>query len=206
MMSASSVFSEITERIKPEKLTTKKFYTKVIYELNCNWKVYVDNYLEGYHLPHVHPGLSRLLNYKQYTTETFEFHSLQYSPFNNVDNPYSGSENGEAFYYFIFPNFMLNIVPGRLQTNHILPVSENKTKVIFDYYYDDIESEKAIKQINEDLQYSDEIQKEDINICQLVQKGLESGAYYKGRISVKRETGVYHYHNMLRKFYNLNEK
>jgi choline monooxygenase len=52
----------------------------VAYDIGCNWKTYVDNYLEGYHLPHVHPALNRMLDYRSYRTELADWHSLQWSP------------------------------------------------------------------------------------------------------------------------------
>ena len=118
----------ITERIAPMSLSTKKLYRRINYEVDCNWKVYVDNYLEGYHLPFVHPELCNLLDYQQYVTETFEHYSLQHSPFTGKESLY-GSGGGEAFYYFVFPNFMINILPGRLQTNLVLPIGHNKCSV-----------------------------------------------------------------------------
>lgn len=191
------VFKNIKERIKPIDLKTKKFHTRIEYLVKSNWKVYVDNYLEGYHLVHVHPSLSNLLNYQEYTTELYEYYSLQYSPFKEGSNIYQ-ENSGEAFYYFVYPNFMLNILPNRLQTNLVVPIDENNTKVIFDYYYDNLEELDLIKN---DLAYSDEIQQEDILICENVQKGLKSKAYDKGRFSVKRETGVYHFQSLIKKHF-----
>lgn len=193
-------FSGIKERISPIQLSTKKFHTRIIYDIKCNWKVYVDNYLEGYHLYHVHPELSELLDYKSYTTEVDEYYSLQYSAFKGNDNLYNAND-GEAFYYFVYPNFMLNILPGRLQTNMVIPQSVNHTKVVFDYYYDDTESQTAKETIKNDLEYSDIVQDQDIKICQHVQSGLESKSYNKGRLSVKRELGLYHFQNLIRKSY-----
>ncbi|HLX11459.1 MAG TPA: aromatic ring-hydroxylating dioxygenase subunit alpha [Bacteroidota bacterium] len=188
----------IHERIAPINLASKKFYRRVTYTVNCNWKAYVDNYLEGYHLPHVHPELCNLLDYREYVTETAEYHSLQHSPFTGKDNVYN-SKDGEAFYYFVYPNFMMNILPGRLQTNLVLPISVNQCQVIFDYYYDDITSHSAIKIIEDDISYSDKIQQEDIEICQHVQRGLESRAYDRGRFSVECEQGVYHFQTLIKK-------
>ena len=191
----------IAQRIAPQSIANKKFHRRVAYDIGCNWKVYVDNYLEGYHLPYVHPELCNLLDYRQYVTETNEGYSLQYSPFTGIDNLY-GAANGEAFYYFVFPNFMMNILPGRLQTNLILPLSHNRTRVLFDYYYDDVESSLAQKMIEDDLEYSDKVQHEDMEICELVQRGLESAAYDKGRFSVEMEKGVYHFQCLLKKAYS----
>jgi choline monooxygenase len=188
----------IEKKILPNKIRGKKFYKRIKYFVNCNWKVYVDNYLEGYHLPFVHPELLKLLSYKEYITETSEFHSLQYSPLHEEGNFYGA---GDAYYYFLFPNMMLNILPGRLQVNLVQPLSVNKTHIIFDYYYD-VSSKQNINVIEEDIRYSDEVQQEDILICEKVQQGLKSGAYDKGRYSVKTELGVHHFHNLLRQFYN----
>jgi len=195
-----SIFEGICERIAPIQLSTKRFYQRINYEVNCNWKVYVDNYLEGYHLPYVHPELCTLLDYQNYVTETYKYYSLQYSPFTGNDNLYTDG-SGQAFYYFVFPNFMLNILPGRLQTNIIVPLAHNRTLTIFDYYYDDVESPGAQKMIEADIAYSDRIQREDIEICEHVQRGLASKAYHRGRFSVKCEQGVYHFQQLLKNLY-----
>lgn len=192
------LFDGIRERILPLDLTHLEFQTRVTYELACNWKVYVDNYLEGYHLPHVHPGLKRVLDYRAYATNIGAWHSWQHSPIDGSQGPYAP---GDAFYHFVFPNMMLNILPGRLQTNLVLPVSATSCHVVFDYYYADRTSAEAQDAIAEDLCFSDEVQREDIAICERVQKGLESGAYQAGRLSVKREAGVHHFQNLLRETY-----
>ena len=193
-------FAGIAERIAPLSLAGKIFHKRTIYNVQTNWKVYVDNYLEGYHLPYVHPELCKLLDYHRYVTETFDRYSLQYSPFQEGENLYQ-AEGGEAFYYFVFPNFMLNILPGRLQTNLVVPVAPDRCQVIFDYYYDDIESEPARKVMADDEAYSDKVQAEDIEICEQVQKGLASCAYDRGRFSVKCEQGVYHFQQLLKQRY-----
>ncbi|MGA9855171.1 MAG: aromatic ring-hydroxylating dioxygenase subunit alpha [Gammaproteobacteria bacterium] len=188
----------IKERIVPIELSQLQFHTQVYYEMACNWKVYVDNYLEGYHLSQVHPGLNKLLDYRSYTTHTADWYSWQHSPLDGSQGPY---QSGEAHYYFIFPNLMLNILPGRLQVNRVLPVSQRQCRVVFDYYYADIESAAARDMIEQDLRFSNEVQKEDIGICERVQSGLESGAYRAGRLSPKREAGVYHFQELARKAY-----
>jgi len=194
--SINKILNGVKDRIIPNDLSSKKFYKRVKYHVNCNWKVYVDNYLEGYHLAFVHPSLSKLLNSAEYKTETSEFYSLQYSPLKDDTNFYG---EGNAFYYFVFPNIMLNILPGRLQVNLIQPIDNTKTLVIFDYFYDEIHSPVNVKKIEEDLKLSDEIQLEDIMICEKVQKGLQSGVYDRGRISVQSEQGVYHFQSLLKK-------
>ncbi|NGP88067.1 aromatic ring-hydroxylating oxygenase subunit alpha [Fodinibius halophilus] len=186
----------IADTIAPVDLSEFQFVESQSYTINCNWKVYVDNFLEGYHIPIVHPELAKLLDYGEYKTDTADWYSLQHSPFKNKgdDNVYQTSD-GQAYYYFIFPNIMLNILPGRLQTNVIRPITPTQTEVIFNFYYLDPDNKQLIK---DDMEYSHNIQVEDIEICELVQKGLKSNAYDKGRFSVQREKGVYHFQSLLK--------
>lgn len=190
------VFAGIAERIAPAGLTHMRFAKRDTYRLACNWKVYVDNFLEGYHLPFVHPGLSQVLDYRAYDTELSQWHSLQHSPLRNNDGIYG---DGQAWYYFIYPNTMLNITPGRLQTNRILPDGHGHCSVEFDYYYADAPEVQARAQAEQ--AFSDQIQAEDISICEHVQQGLASGAYSAGRLNPKRESGVWHFQNLLRAAY-----
>ena len=194
----ASSFRDIAERIAPTRLDEMHFYRRVPYEVRCNWKVYVDNYLEGYHVPIVHPELAKMLDYSRYFTEVAGTHSLQWSPLKPEENIYSRGE-GTAYYYYIFPNLMLNILPGRLQTNAVLPVTHDRTVVLFDYYYADISSPAALAIIKEDIAFADRVQHEDHEICEQVQLGLQSMAYRQGRFSVKREECVYHFQTMLKR-------
>jgi choline monooxygenase len=190
------VFSGIAERIAPTDLSAMRFAKRDTYKLDCNWKVYIDNFLEGYHLPFVHPGLSKVLDYRVYETELAQWHSLQHSPLRNNDGIYG---DGNAWYYFIYPNIMLNITPGRLQTNRILPAGHQHCIVEFDYYYTDEPEVQA--RIEAEQAFSDEIQAEDISICEHVQQGLASGSYSAGRLNPRRESGVWHFQNLLRAAY-----
>lgn len=167
------------------------------YDIACNWKVYVDNYLEGYHVPHVHPGLNKLLDYRSYRTELSAWHSLQWSPLESDASLYG---NGDALYYWLWPNTMLNILPGRMQTNTVVPLGVDRCRVIFDSYYAAADDAKR----EADLAFSDAVQHEDLSICEAVQRGLASGSYLPGRLNPLRETGVHHFHELLRAAYREN--
>jgi choline monooxygenase len=177
------------------------------YVIDCNWKVYVDNYLEGYHIPIAHPGLMREIDYAQYRTDTFRYYSQQFAPIRAARADDSGerfyppgSGLTEALYFWIFPNLMLNIYPDNISTNLIVPLSHEKTLTIFEWFFHDVSSEKARERIQKAVGFSDEVQQEDIALCQSVQKGLRSATYDRGRYSVKRENGVHHFHMLLREF------
>lgn len=171
---------------------------RVGFDIACNWKVYVDNYLEGYHVPHVHPGLNRLLDYRSYRTELMQWHNLQWSPLESDPSLYG---NGDALYYWLWPNTMLNILPGRLQTNRIIPLGVDRCRVEFDSYYAPCDDEAAVARRNADLKFSAEVQDEDLGICEDVQRGFASGSYVPGRLNPLRESGVHHFHEMLRSAY-----
>ncbi|MCB1553253.1 MAG: aromatic ring-hydroxylating dioxygenase subunit alpha [Xanthomonadales bacterium] len=191
-----TVYAGINERIRPVEPGRMRFHRRTRYDIACNWKVYVDNFLEGYHLPHVHPGLSKVLDYRAYDTELFDWYSLQHSPIRDAGDIYG---DGDAWYYYVYPNVMLNIMPGRMQTNRVLPQGIDRCVVEFDFYYSD--DPAALARADRDEQFSDEIQQEDISICEAVQKGLTSGAYEPGRLCPKREGGVWHFQNLMRQAY-----
>ncbi len=199
-MNIDSLLQGISQHIQPIDLTQLSFSHRDQYIVDCNWKIYMDNYLEGYHLPHVHPGLNKLLDYRQYKTELHEWFSYQYSPLDNADNNQADIYYGEgcAHYYCVYPNMMLNILPGRLQTNLIVPLSKSKTKILFDYYYANQQSKQTQELIKQDQEFSDEVQQEDIDICEQVQVGLDSLSYQAGPLCMKRESGVLHFQNLVR--------
>ena len=177
------------------------------YVIQCNWKVYVDNYLEGYHLPAAHPSLFRELDYAQYRVDTYRYYSSQYAPLRPARGgvsrqyDYAAAETAPTvLYYWIFPNFMLNVYPDNLSSNIILPLGHDRTLTIFEWFTYANPEGSATEVRPETIAFSDEIQQEDIRICENVQKGLGSRTYDRGRYSVKRENGVHHFHRLLGEF------
>lgn len=162
------------------------------WELDCDWKVYVDNYLEGYHIPIVHPGLFRELDYPNYRTETKRTFSIQHAPTRKAERIRTGGGDDAVRYFWIFPNLMLNVYPDNFSTNLILPLGHGRTVTLFDWYFQDPDAVRA--QIDDTVAFSDEIQIEDIEICESVQRGLRSATYDQGRFSPQRENGVHHFH------------
>ena len=176
------------------------------YTIACNWKVYIDNYLEGYHLPAAHPSLFREIDYNAYRVDTFRYYSSQHAPIRPVHagkaetRRYGAEDAGRpALYFWIFPNWMLNVYPDNLSSNIILPLGHDRTLTIFEWFTYNRE-EGATEISPETVAFSDEIQQEDIRICEAVQKGLASRTYDRGRYSVKRENGVHHFHRLLEEF------
>jgi len=192
-----SQIDEIKTLVSPIDFSNYAFKFRESYEINCNWKVYMDNFLEGFHIPFVHPELNKVIDYKSYKTEIYDRFSLQWCPLDSELSPYGKSptpEENKAFYFTIFPNIILNIAPGRLQTNIVEPKGSKSCVVHFDYHFDNPEETN----IEQDAEFSEIVQQEDILICESVQKGLESNGYDQGKFSPLHEQGVLHFQSLIR--------
>jgi choline monooxygenase len=181
-----------------------RFAERRDYVIACNWKVYVDNYLEGYHIPVAHPGLMKEIDYASYRTETWRYTSRQHAPLkpsrpSESDRTYVPTAAGqEALYFWVFPNLMLNLYPDNLSTNLIIPLGHDKTLTIFEWFF--VDPAQQQERVRRAVEFSDQVQQEDIQICEAVQKGLNSISYDRGRYAPKRENGVHHFHSLLLEF------
>jgi choline monooxygenase len=192
--------SDLLERFERLHLEQFHWFERRHYTLNCNWKVFVDNYLDGgYHVPYIHGGLSSVLDNSAYTIETGERFCLQSSPISRQPSgsPTAAVRKGErALYFWIYPNFMINIYDQVMDTNLVIPRAVDRTEVIFDYYFADV-SEAAGERNLASIAVSEQVQSEDTAICESVQRGLASRAYGTGRLSVRREAGEHLFHRLL---------
>jgi choline monooxygenase len=203
----SAYLGKIPEQARGFQFDGLQFAERRDYTIDCNWKVYVDNYLEGYHIPIAHPGLMREIDYAHYRTDTFRFYSQQFAPIRAMKKddeeerfyaPGAGLQ--QALYFWFFPNLMLNIYPDNISTNLIVPLSHDKTLTIFEWFFHDVNNPRIQERIQRAISFSDEVQQEDIGLCENVQRGLKSVTYDRGRYSVKRENGVHHFHMLLGEF------
>jgi choline monooxygenase len=192
----------LVKRVEPLRLGSLHFFERRTYDLECNWKVYVDNFLDGgYHVPHLHKGLNSVLEYANYTIENKDRFCLQSSPVNtskpSADADAAATRQGDrAFYFWQYPNFMINWYEGYLDTNFVLPLGIDRCRVIFDFYF--AETGDAAKDYNrQSIAVSHRVQEEDVDICEAVQRGLHSRAYNAGRLSVRREAGEHLFHRLL---------
>lgn len=191
--------SGIDELVSPMVIGGKRHHVRETYLVEANWKVYVDNYLEAYHVPLVHPEYAATLDYSGYREEVHGWWSVQRSGFAGERGYYADlGPDGELFYFMLWPNTMLNVAPGRLQVNHVRATAPDRCQIIFDYFYAG-DPDPAV--VAEDLRVSARIQEEDADICAQVQHGLSSPAYDRGRYSVAREQALYAYHALLAEAY-----
>ena len=191
-LNASELFGEINEHFKSSGWTDLQFVARRSWDLECNWKVYVDNYLDGgYHVDVLHKELASRLDLDAYQTHAYERSVLQ------VCGGTGDVRVGEhALYGWVYPNFMLNRYGPWLDSNLVLPLGATRCRVIFDYF---CAVEKASDQdfIAASMRSSEQVQQEDIAICESVQRGLSSRGYERGRYAPGLEIGEYLFHSLL---------
>jgi len=192
--------SDLIDQIRPLRLQNLHWLERRHYSFDCNWKVFVDNYLDGgYHIPYLHKGLDSVLDYSKYAIENGERFCLQSSPLvTEGAESQTGAvrKDDRALYYWIYPNFMVNYYAGVMDTNLVIPRGVDSTEVIFDFYFPDV-SEVARARNQASMDVGQRIQDEDVSICKSVQRGLNSRAYNAGRLSVRREAGEHLFHRLL---------
>jgi phenylpropionate dioxygenase-like ring-hydroxylating dioxygenase large terminal subunit len=199
-MSLKDFLGGLVKRVAPLGLSKLHYFDRRVYDIHCNWKVFVDNYLDGgYHVPHLHKGLNSVLDYKQYTIENEDRYCLQSSPMvsGKEDAATATTRKGDrAWYFWQYPNLMINHYQGYMDTNLVLPVDVDHCRVIFDFYFGEID--EAHSEYNQQsVAVGARVQEEDLGICEAVQQGLKSRAYRAGRLSVRREAGEHLFHRLL---------
>jgi choline monooxygenase len=187
----------------PTNYERLEFVIRKTYPIKCNWKIFVDNYLDGgYHVPHAHKQLTSTLNMNEYKTViNHPKTSVQYC---------TGTQRteGDVIFAYIYPNLMINRYGSLMDTNLVVPIDERNCVVHMDYYYD---PETTTKLAEEDSRKdSHRVQKEDIYLCENVQLGLESQAYDSGRYVPTVEHAMYDFHktlfDQLENYYNNHTK
>jgi choline monooxygenase len=190
--------------------THLKHISSRTYKIKCNWKVFIDNYLDGgYHVPYAHKKLAGLLDMKQYVRKEYENLFLQScsanqslnsdqstsSDVNNARIVHDGSNN-EALYIYQYPNLCINRYGKWMDTNIVWPIGPHECAVQFDWYVDpSIANDESL--VEKCIEDSDRVQQEDIWLCERVQRGLTSSAYDTGRYSPVMETGEFMFHKKL---------
>jgi len=195
--------AELKRRLDAMGTDTLSFVASRSYDLKCNWKVYVDNYLDGgYHVAVLHKALAGQLDLDTYVTEVFDRFSIQSvrspeAPRGEAGGDFAERIGAEALYAFVHPNFMLNRYGPILDTNWVVPLSQDTTRVVFDYYFLETEGDAAREFIERSITASHRVQEEDIQICESVQRGLGSPAYDRGIYAPKIEKAAYAFHRTL---------
>lgn len=172
------------------------------YMVRAHWALYVDNYLEGFHIPFIHADLNATLDYGNYASELYEYCNLQLAVGTGGEHsfalPKDSPDFGKdivAYYYWVFPNLMFNFYPWGLSINVVRPLGPELTKVSFIPFVWD-----ASKLGSGAGGALDRVEREDEAVVEMVQKGLQSRFYHRGRFSPTREMGTHHFHRLVQRF------
>lgn len=205
----ASVLGELPQLVEATGLPLNAIKRRVTrtYDIKANWKVVVDNYLECYHCPVAHKGFTALIDVNDYYVTEYEYFSAQGGPVRN------SAKNGKAnlydfgagdgvqagFYAFLWPNFTINIYPGpgNVSLNRFVPVDTHRTLAIYDYCFVDAVSEEEERDF---VKFIDQVQEEDVVLCESVQRGLRSGYFDQGKLVLSRENGLRHFQKLVHRF------
>jgi len=183
--------ADVTIRFEPDALD---HHRRVTYALDCNWKVFVDNYLDGgYHVPYLHRELNGALDTSGYRIDVGRRHCMQSCPTSGDGSSAGAVRTGMAWYLWLYPNLMINFYEGVMDVNVVLPAGPDRCVVHFDYYFAD--QDDAYRE--QSIAVADRVQAEDVAVCESVQRGLRSRSYDTGRLSPVREAGERLFHQLL---------
>lgn len=171
------------------------------YEIAANWKIVVDNYLECYHCPVAHPSFSDLIDVNDYVVTEYDYFSTQTgavkeSARSGRRSPYTISQGvEEGFYAYLWPNFTINIYPGpgNVSLNLFQPIDVDRTLAVYDYCFAD---EVSDSEVEEFVAFIDQVQREDIVLCESVQRGMRSGYFQQGKLMLSREHALRHFQKL----------
>jgi choline monooxygenase len=172
------------------------------FEVGAHWALYVENYLEGLHIPFLHPALNQVLDMARYSYHLGRYGSLQLALARDGDDafelPPDSVDHGQrvaAYYWWVFPNLMLNFYPWGLSLNLVQPLGPDRTRVSFRGYVGN--GDRLARGAGAGL---DQVEREDEAAVESVQRGLRSRLHDRGRYSPSHERGVHHFHRLLCEF------
>lgn len=169
-------------------------HSELRFDVHANWKTYVDNYQEGYHIPIVHPQLNRDVVWQEYALENKDEYSIHSVPERR------GSNQPGSFGWH-FPNFIFNIYGRGIVFQRIEPLKPKWCRVVYNPFRPSDVSENDFE--NKEGKYQLEVSLEDQKLVPEIQQNLQTGIYNEGPLSKKYETGVSFFHGLYLKKLNL---
>ena len=174
----------VAEDLKPldamwSERATHPFTLRRTHDIACNWKTYVENYLEGYHVKAVHPELSTQIVADEYSVEMRGCVSVHSAP------PTGGGAT-DGLWAWVWPDLGVNVYKHGVMMERMTAIGHDKTRLDYLYFYDPAH----IDELDWMLKMSDQVTLEDKDICEQVQRNLNAGVYHAGVLSPKHEGGV----------------
>jgi len=181
-------------------LDALRFLQRSESELDCNWKVSAENFLECYHCPTAHPGFSAVMdvNPDHYLLETSATRMTQHGPPRAVPHgAYDPTgEVGRGQFHLLFPGTVLNVMPGRpnLSIGPIVPKNAERTSRFLDYFVAEDADEAWVE---EALAFDAQVGIEDRTLVERVQVGIRTGLIDDGRLLPESEQLIAHFQALI---------
>lgn len=185
----------LPETLKGSGLEKFKFFSMAVHPLACNWKTYIENYMEGYHIPVIHPVLNKdvdFATYKVVVGDRIARHETGIRPERQAEAQNSG------LWVWLWPNVAINIYKNGMNLEIVVPTGPETCELRYCYLFNDV-TEAAAKDNQQAIDLSFLVTQEDIDICEIVQKNLSAGVYQTGELSPRHENGVVYFHDLVRK-------
>ena len=212
---------ELSDRFGAYGLADLTFRQEVVLEADCNWKVVEENARECYHCPLVHPSFTAAYDVQNAVTETFDVGSLlrveqresslagksreslveltrDIAEFRRQSPPLPGLEGEETtrlYFVYPFPGFMFTLAPEHMSASRIMPVGVDRVRWVRQFFFEPGTPQEIV---DRNVEFRTLNMREDLSICEAVQRGLRSRFYGSYRYSPK-EPAVYHFHAVLRR-------
>ena len=167
------------------------FHGRRSYDLDFNWKTYTDNYLEGYHIPYLHSSLATELDMSQYRVENGD----------RICVHRAATRSGAVYqglFMWRWPNNTIGVYGQGFNICRILPHSESRLRLIFDFFFDPA-AELSGAEKDSKAKATCDVVEEDFPMCAVVQRNYKAGVYDSGPLSPKHETGLAYFHDLVRR-------
>jgi len=160
-------------------------------EIEANWKIVCENFLECYHCQVAHPGFSELIDVspEAYLLSNEGRLSTQHGPLRTAT---ADDELPRSQFHFLWPNLEINIFPGRpnISIGPTVPRTPERTYRFLDYFFGpDVEQ----AWIDDLMAFDDQVGPEDQALVAGVQHGVASGALERGVLMGRSEQLIGHF-------------
>ncbi|MEM8906077.1 MAG: SRPBCC family protein, partial [Actinomycetota bacterium] len=180
----------LPELAAPIPLEGYRFHSRRAHRLRCDWKTYVENYLEGYHIPYVHPRLHREIDVRRYEVTTGDRVVTNHAPPRDpdADGVYDG------LFAWLWPNAAVNVYGVGMSIERMVPVAPGEMRIEYLFCFS---ADATGAQIDDTLAMSTEVTDEDLRITEAVQRNLDAGVYDTGILSPRHEAGVAYFQSLV---------
>jgi choline monooxygenase len=176
------------------ELETLRYRRRSTFELACNWKVAVENYLECYHCSVAHPGFSAVVDVSPdaYRLETGTLTSSQFGP-----SRANSEGRVEGQFHWLWPVTKIYALPGppNLAAGPVAPLGPERTEGFLDYFFPE---EVGDEEVDELLAFDDQVGAEDRALVESVQRGMSSGLLEAGRLLPESEQLLAQFQGLVR--------